>query len=545
MKAREVSFRAQQLWHAPPTSPGVSTGSTSPTRRWLTRVQTTNGATVLMDNQYARDLIGRITGITGLTSSDSWTYIYDKADRLKYADNLGNNALDETFVYAANDNLTSRTRVAGSYIYPSASSPRPHAPTSVGSATLTYDGNGNLTADGTRTFAWDKANRLKTVTLAGNTTTLYYAPDGSRAQKIAPTATMLYPDASVEITAGTTPAFTRYPHPDIKVVGTTKSFLHRDHLASVRLVTTSTGAIAESTNYASYGERTNAGFQTSKSYIGERFDPETGLLYLNARYMDPILGRFISPDDWDPTIAGVGTNRYAYSQNDPINKSDQNGHSWLTDLFGKTKDTSLKGNSTAEQWKNYSNDNKDSSAALNVASFAAEWITGITYRVYERYRDRSKRVPDGVENGIAATAMLAGGVSAGAKASPQAAKNPDWKGAGPIPGTFGLNDKVLSTQGLRNFFPKGGGAVEYVFDPVSSTLVVSTGRYSHSPLAASINADKNKVVGGMFSRSADGTMYTNEGSGHFHQNWNPSIRQQFDAKMKEWGFSNVHTDGFQ
>ncbi len=36
--------------------------------------------------------------------------------------------------------------------------------------------------------------------------------------------------------------------------------------------------------------------------------------------------RFISPDDWDPTMPGVGTNRYAYSQQDPVNKSDPNGH---------------------------------------------------------------------------------------------------------------------------------------------------------------------------------------------------------------------------
>jgi hypothetical protein len=36
--------------------------------------------------------------------------------------------------------------------------------------------------------------------------------------------------------------------------------------------------------------------------------------------------RFISPDDWDPTLPGVGTNRYAYSQNDPVNKADPNGH---------------------------------------------------------------------------------------------------------------------------------------------------------------------------------------------------------------------------
>ncbi|UIK07659.1 AHH domain-containing protein [Neorhizobium galegae] len=36
--------------------------------------------------------------------------------------------------------------------------------------------------------------------------------------------------------------------------------------------------------------------------------------------------RFIQPDDWNPTNEGVGTNRYAYADNDPINKSDPNGH---------------------------------------------------------------------------------------------------------------------------------------------------------------------------------------------------------------------------
>ncbi|MDX6752501.1 RHS repeat-associated core domain-containing protein [Geminicoccaceae bacterium 1502E] len=60
--------------------------------------------------------------------------------------------------------------------------------------------------------------------------------------------------------------------------------------------------------------------------MGERDDPDTGLLYLNARYMDPLLGRFIQPDWWDPTEEGVGTNRYAYADNDPVNRSDPSGH---------------------------------------------------------------------------------------------------------------------------------------------------------------------------------------------------------------------------
>ncbi|MDQ0317913.1 hypothetical protein QO002_000051 [Pararhizobium capsulatum DSM 1112] len=36
--------------------------------------------------------------------------------------------------------------------------------------------------------------------------------------------------------------------------------------------------------------------------------------------------RFISPDTMDPTMPGVGTNRYAYAGNDPISRSDPNGH---------------------------------------------------------------------------------------------------------------------------------------------------------------------------------------------------------------------------
>ncbi len=47
--------------------------------------------------------------------------------------------------------------------------------------------------------------------------------------------------------------------------------------------------------------------------------------------MDPIFGRFISPDDWDPVLEGVGTNRYAYAGNDPVNKADNNGHNMEPD----------------------------------------------------------------------------------------------------------------------------------------------------------------------------------------------------------------------
>ena len=52
--------------------------------------------------------------------------------------------------------------------------------------------------------------------------------------------------------------------------------------------------------------------------------PHLGLPATQLERPQPI--RFVSPDSWDPTLPGVGTNRYAYAGNDPINNSDPNGH---------------------------------------------------------------------------------------------------------------------------------------------------------------------------------------------------------------------------
>lgn len=66
--------------------------------------------------------------------------------------------------------------------------------------------------------------------------------------------------------------------------------------------------------------------QTPATATGERFDADAGLQYLNAQYYDPKLGMFLQPDWFEVTMAGVGTNRYAYSFNDPVNLKDPNGN---------------------------------------------------------------------------------------------------------------------------------------------------------------------------------------------------------------------------
>lgn len=53
--------------------------------------------------------------------------------------------------------------------------------------------------------------------------------------------------------------------------------------------------------------------------------PQHWLSAAQPAHLEPI--RFLSPDPADPTLPGVGTNRYAYGLNDPINNSDPSGHS--------------------------------------------------------------------------------------------------------------------------------------------------------------------------------------------------------------------------
>ena len=63
-------------------------------------------------------------------------------------------------------------------------------------------------------------------------------------------------------------------------------------------------------------------------YTGHIRDKATGLTYMQARYYDPVIGRFLGEDPVDFIGSGGNPayfNRYAYSGNDPINNIDPDG----------------------------------------------------------------------------------------------------------------------------------------------------------------------------------------------------------------------------
>ena len=75
-------------------------------------------------------------------------------------------------------------------------------------------------------------------------------------------------------------------------------------------------------------------------YRGYYYDSETGFYYLQSRYYDPEIGRFINADSYASTDATglLSTNMFAYCENNPVNRSDPSGEAFslITIAVGAT-----------------------------------------------------------------------------------------------------------------------------------------------------------------------------------------------------------------
>lgn len=63
-------------------------------------------------------------------------------------------------------------------------------------------------------------------------------------------------------------------------------------------------------------------------YRGYYYDVDTGMYYLQSRYYDPVVGRFLNADDPGSTVAtqqATDSNLYSYCQSEPVNDIDASG----------------------------------------------------------------------------------------------------------------------------------------------------------------------------------------------------------------------------
>ena len=113
-------------------------------------------------------------------------------------------------------------------------------------------------------------------------------------------------------------------------------YLHQDHIGSTIAETgIPTGGVAHTHGYYAYGGDRDVdpsdgrldNAATDYRFTGQMEDSKTGLYYYNARYYDPQIGHFISPDSIVPDPMQVmDYQRYAYVRGNPINASDPTGH---------------------------------------------------------------------------------------------------------------------------------------------------------------------------------------------------------------------------
>lgn len=323
-----ITNASYMSWGAPANiayANGTVVTYTYDTNQRVKTIAASKGGVTLQSLTYERYADGRIASIASPFGAEGWAYAYDDVGRLASAVSVSNAADNQSFTYSPNGNILTNSRLPGAYVYAATSAGqtpiRPHAVVSAGGVSYGYDANGNMTSRGGTTFAWDAANRLASI----GSTSFTYDADNERVKKVSNTGTSYYPRADYRVIGQVATKNIKFGNQLVaERAGTTTKWLYGDHLQSVQVAANASGTVVQRLGHRPYGERFNVTtpIEEENDFLGERRDAETGLVYQRVRYYDPVLARYTSADPTDPNKTGVGTNRYAYSLNDPVNLLD-------------------------------------------------------------------------------------------------------------------------------------------------------------------------------------------------------------------------------
>jgi RHS repeat-associated protein len=211
--------------------------------------------------------------------------------------------------------------------------------------TFTYDANGNLTADGTRTFEWDARNQLVAVNVGTNRTEFVYDGHGRRVRL---TEKVGGSTISVEhlVFCGSRPCEGRDSSGSLvnrRFVtqgareGTSEYFYVKDHLGSITEVTDYAVSVKARYEFDVWGRRTKVSGTTESpfGFTGHYYHALSGLHLAPYRAYDANLGRWLSSD---PTAQALflpeGPNLFAYVGNKPGMLIDPTGGKGMAARMG-------------------------------------------------------------------------------------------------------------------------------------------------------------------------------------------------------------------
>lgn len=190
-------------------------------------------------------------------------------------------------------------------------------------ASLTYDGDGSRTK---MHIKKNNANHLTRYYMGGQ----YEIENGISGDK-----EFLYLDGD----AYSAPAVYIRENGEWKI-----HYLCRDYLGSITHITDADGNLEQELSYDAWGRLRNPVNQIvytadnqpalllGRGYTGHEHLSMFGLINMNARLYDPVLGRFLSPDPYvqDPLFS-QNFNRYSYCLNNPLRYTDPTGEYALVD----------------------------------------------------------------------------------------------------------------------------------------------------------------------------------------------------------------------
>ena len=306
--------------------------------------ETTDGVTT----SYTYDAVGNIKTVrkNGVLQE---SYDYDNLNQLTKVTYANGDVYE--YSYTTNGNLTEVKKngtVTHAYTYGNES--WKDQLTAINGDSISYDEVGNPTFyyGNNQYFEWENGRRPTTVYNTGGTVTFGYASDGSRTSKTIHGVTTTYYYAGGVLYGeqtgynklvylydenGTPYGFVYNDSPyyyDKNLQGDVTGIWNKNGVKIANYTYDAWGNVLSITNQ--YGEDVTSqprhqGNLNPIRYRGYYYDIELNLYWLNTRFYDPNLGRFVNADGQINTSLGVlGTNLFAYCLNNAVNQVDAGGN---------------------------------------------------------------------------------------------------------------------------------------------------------------------------------------------------------------------------
>ena len=307
----------------------------------LVSLKNSSGLRTLSSFLYTLDNVGNRIAVESKNEGLA-TYQYDALNQLVGStDCFGKNV---NYLYDEVGNRTSMKTKGETLTYAYS---RADELLSVGAYTFSYDGTGNRISAvkfGMKTsYTWNSANRLAEVAGPKGTISFAYDGDGNRISSVRNNhhrsyvndVRSRYPEAIAKYSGESTTDFVRGMDLVAAIEGSKAKYVDYDALDSTANSTDFNGGDTTSYSFDPWGQLLREGRREEwpdgrddvpVEFAGHIIDKGDDIYYMRARFYDPAVGRFLSPDPLGARFASpYDQNRYAYARNNPLRFVDPSG----------------------------------------------------------------------------------------------------------------------------------------------------------------------------------------------------------------------------